>query len=429
MSEYSTPNDLNTYLCNNSEYKNIEEYFKLYSTTFTPNLDLAFVPEFLELVNNKNKLCITHYKLIEYGVITFNSIKSIKECILKCNSDDFTITDKHYKEMSEKEYYEQLGLEGSPSKPNGGRPSKIIVITPFIFKLCLIRSINKKKYAMYYLLLEECLIEYNKYQIMYKDMLLSGKDTKIDEQSKKLDNQSKKIDILLKQNEDLLGYAKGAKQSNEELKQSVHRLEIKIDELLKLVHKFLSNQITLIYTFNNNVTKTKVLIIYKLQKNNKFHLVLRYCQLEEISKSISSFCSKKINTDFKIKDYIVIGAIQENVITIQSIYNSIEDIDKMNKQTLTEMNEVECDNLISNVFNVVTTNKQNLFTQNLQENEILSEHCDSMMHLTNLDNKFNKEINNTILKYLDMKIKDKKNFSVKKISTELKSIYDKYKTN
>ncbi len=81
------------------------------------------------------------------------------------------------------------------------------------------------------------------------------------------------------------------------------------------------------------------------------------------------------------------------------------------------------------MFNVVTTNKQNLFTQNLQENEILSEHCDSMMHLTNLDNKFNKEINNTILKYLDMKIKDKKNFSVKKISTELKSIYDKYKTN
>ncbi len=101
----------------------------------------------------------------------------------------------------------------------------------------------------------------------------------------------------------------------------------------------------------------------------------------------------------------------------------------MNKQTLTEMNEVECDNLISNVFNVVTTNKQKLFTQKLQDNEILSEHCDSMMHLTDLDNKFNKEINNTILKYLDMKIKDKKNFSVNKLSTELKSIYSKYDTN
>ncbi len=177
-------------------------------------------------------------------------------------------------------------------------------------------------------------------------MLLSGKDTKIDDQSKKIDDllnenkkQSTQINNLCKQNEeqskkidDLLGYAKNAKQSNEELKQSVHRLEIKIDELLKLVHQFLSNQITLIYTFNNNVTKTKVLIIYKLQKDNNFHLVLRYCQLDEISKSILSFCKKKINTDFKIKDYIVIGAIQENVITIQSIYNSIENIDKMNKR-------------------------------------------------------------------------------------------------
>ncbi len=288
-------------------------------------------------------------------------------------------------------------------------------LTPYAFKLCLIRSKNSDEYAKYYLFLEQCIVYYQKYQIMYKDMLLSGKDAKIDN--------------LQKSMEELLGYAKNAKQSNEELKQSVHRLEIKIDELLKLVHQFLSNQIDLIYTFSNNVAKTKVLIIYKLQKNNNFHLVLRYCQLDEISKSISSFCKKKINTDFKIKDYIVIGAIQENVITIQSIYNEIEDIDNMNKQTLTEMNEVECDNLISNVFNVVTTNKQKLFTQKLQDNEILSEHCDSMMHLTDLDNKFNKEINNTILKYLDMKIKDKKNFSVNKLSTELKSIYSKYDTN
>ncbi len=142
MSEYSTPDELNTYLSNNLIKKNIIEYFNLYSTTFTPNLDLAFVPEFLELVNNKNKLCITHYKLIEYGVVTSNIITHIKECILKCNSNDFTITDKHYKEMSEKEYYEQLGLDGHPSKPIGGRPSKIIVITPFIFKLCLLCAVN-----------------------------------------------------------------------------------------------------------------------------------------------------------------------------------------------------------------------------------------------------------------------------------------------
>jgi hypothetical protein len=33
----------------------------------------------------------------------------------------------------------------------------------------------------------------------------------------------------------------------------VDELNIKVDELLKLIHKFLSNQINLLYTFNSNI--------------------------------------------------------------------------------------------------------------------------------------------------------------------------------
>ncbi len=442
MSEYNTPNELNTYLCNNLEYKNIEEYFNLYSTAFTPNLDLSFVPEFLNLVNNKNKLCITHYKLIEYGVVTSNIITHIKECILKCNSDDFTITDKHYKEMYEKEYYEQENFaNGRPSaktEHRGGSNKKIIVITPFIFKLCLIRSINKKKYAMYYLLLEECFIEYNKYQIMYKDMLLSGKDTKIDNLQNDVKNLFKQNENLCKQNEeqskkidDLLGYAKGAKQSNEELKQSVHRLEIKIDELIKLVHQFLSNQITLIYTFEDNLDNIKFLMIYKLEhtETKELRLALRYSQLKDISTSISNLLKKTINNGFKIIGFTPIGAIQENMITVQSIYNEIEDINTMNKQTINAISNEQYDNLINLAFNVVNNNKNKLFKKNLEENEHLKSHCESMKELTKLDNEFNKEINNKLSSYLKEKIKNNGQFKQKKLKEELQSIYKRYKDN
>ncbi len=81
----------------------------------------------------------------------------------------------------------------------------------------LIRSKNSKKYAKYYLLLEQVFKNYQDYQIMYQKVLLSGKDEKMDEMKKQI--------------EELLGYAKKTTQQNEELKETVEDMSDEIKEM------------------------------------------------------------------------------------------------------------------------------------------------------------------------------------------------------
>jgi hypothetical protein len=49
-------------------------------------------------------------------------------------------------------------------------------LTPYAFKLCLIRAKNSKDYANYYLLLEECFYYYKSYQTLYQEKLITIKD-------------------------------------------------------------------------------------------------------------------------------------------------------------------------------------------------------------------------------------------------------------
>ena len=382
---------------------------------------------FLELIDKKDEICVEHQKLLEYGLIKINETSGhIKDCIDKFNA----IENVDFKCLTvERSTVKRVGRGGA----NGNK--KQYNLTPKLFKLCLMRSFKENKYAKYYLLLEECFYYYQKYQIMYYVVLLSGKDKKLDDMTETINKQSGDIKNLINQNEKIFNLAEkqGIKLDEmhdtvNEMHETVKGLEIKIDELIKLVHKFLSNQIDLIYTFKSNIKDTKVLIIYKLQKNDKYHLVLRYCGLNQISKSINDFMKKKINKDTKIIDFVIIGAIQDNIITIQSIYKSLDSIDNMNKQTLTEISDEECNNIITSVISIISKNKNTLFVENLEKNEILKEHCDTMKHLTKLDCEFNNSVNNIVKKYLNEKINDKKNLRVNRIVNELENIYKEYKS-
>ena len=107
-------------------------------------------------------------------------------------------------------------------KKHGGNNAKEYKLTPYAFKLCLIRSQNSKEYAKYYLLLEQVFKNYQEYQIMYQKVLLSGKDEKLDEMKQTIDKQSAQID-------ELLGYAKKTVEKNEELKEQKEELYEKVD--------------------------------------------------------------------------------------------------------------------------------------------------------------------------------------------------------
>jgi uncharacterized coiled-coil DUF342 family protein len=212
MSQFKTITEFNTYLTNNliNEY-NLNEYFKLIHTEFYSNIDISFMNYFLELTNNENEFIVEHIKLQEYKVI--NNIKS--STILQTLNGNYLI---------ENEDYQVHNVMQQSETSRGIKHAKEYHLTPYAFKLCLIRSKNSKEYAKYYLLLEQVFKNYQEYQIMYQKVLLSGKDDKIDEMKETINNQNKKID-------ELLNYAKDTKEKNNELLDNIDELKDNIEDL------------------------------------------------------------------------------------------------------------------------------------------------------------------------------------------------------
>ena len=176
---------------------------------------------FIDIIKHKNEFYIHHDKLKEYGVI--NTIKSndIKVCLKQFD-------------LIENEDYQLRNVPQSrlPNQHGGSNGnSKVYHLTPKSFKICLMRAKNTKKYAFYYLFLEECIMYYNEYQILYKNILLSGKDTKIDNLNIQIDSQSERIDELLKRTGDIYNQNEDIKEQNEDLKEDINDLDDKIDDL------------------------------------------------------------------------------------------------------------------------------------------------------------------------------------------------------
>lgn len=108
-------------------------------------------------------------------------------------------------------------MQQDSKKKHGGNNKKEYKLTPRAFKLCLLRSKNSQEYAKYYLLLEQVFKNYQKYQIMYQKVLLSGKDEKLDEMKAQID--------------ELLNYAKETKNHNDDLKDTVEDLKESMDDI------------------------------------------------------------------------------------------------------------------------------------------------------------------------------------------------------
>jgi hypothetical protein len=405
--------DYNTELIKNLTKIILTDYIKAVHELFYKDIDISFMDYSLKICQMGDEFCINPVEeLVKLRVKTTEIESSHMKRTLKrsglLKSIDFKV------------------LARAGENPKGGAPSNTYLLKPDSFKKLLLDLDDHKqrlKFIKYFALLEKCVSYYNTYQQLYSEKLLSGKDEKIDNLGKKIDKQSETIDKQSGEIEKLMRYAK---DTNEK----VDELHIKVDELLKLIHQFLSNQINLLYTFNDNIDQTKVLIIYKLQNltdNNKYQIVIRYCGLNMISNSINQFTKKKINKDYKIVKSIIIGAIQENIITIQSIYQNLDSIENINKQTIQDINDNESEAIINDIFNIVNNNKLNLFVNKLEDNKVLKSHCDTMKHLTIMDNKFNNSINDIINEYLGEKLYSNKSFRVKKLCNDLKTIYDKYK--
>ena len=191
----SSTNIINTNIINYNNYligiqKQIDiiEYVKEVNK-IEYNIDIDFIDEFIELVS-KNECCIHHDLLQKYGI-----------CNLKGGSKDI----KRLLEQNEFEENKDYLLSNVAEQLSSGKKyKKEYYLHPRAFKICLMRSLKTKKYAKYYLLLEECIKYYNNYQKILKEkyyvslieknkLVIKEKDDKIDE----LMNISRKMEAQL----------------------------------------------------------------------------------------------------------------------------------------------------------------------------------------------------------------------------------------
>ena len=221
MSQFATIQEFNIYLSDKLRNVKLNEYFSLIHSQFYSELDISFMDYFLELCNHENEFIVEHIKLQEYGVLTnINSSGTIKRTL-----------DNSLMLIENEDYLLYNVVQQDSKKKHGGNNAKDYKLTPYAFKLCLIRSKNSKEYAKYYLLLEQVFKNYQEYQIMYQNNIINGITNENKSLHKKIDdllNYSKqtteKLNEMHEQNEDI-------KEQNEELNDKVEDLKDTIDDI------------------------------------------------------------------------------------------------------------------------------------------------------------------------------------------------------
>lgn len=157
-----TPNELNQKLLKDySSLIDIKQYIEIFKNNEGKEIDTSFMDQFLEWTETRDFIIDAGIYLKKYGVGTTSDNKKIKERI---DTNDL-VENEDYK-------IEKIKV---------GKTYKYqYLLTPKAFKLLLIKAqkfpgqeINPRVYANYYLLLEECVNYYHKYQLTFKDLALS----------------------------------------------------------------------------------------------------------------------------------------------------------------------------------------------------------------------------------------------------------------
>jgi len=182
------------------------------------NIDISFIDEFLELVD-KDECCIHHEKLYKCGMVSAHTSSDVKRLMEQNNFTDG-------------QDFRQRIVAFSASR--GGRTHTTeYYLHPRTFKMCLMRSLKTRKYAMYYLLLEECIKYYNDYQTKLRNICyvktIEKNEYKISDLMKKLDDSIKNNDMMMKENRiktDLI------LKENKKMRKTMKDAHIKLDDTL-----------------------------------------------------------------------------------------------------------------------------------------------------------------------------------------------------
>jgi DNA repair exonuclease SbcCD ATPase subunit len=168
---------------------------------------------------------------------------------------------------------------------------------PRAFKICLMRSIKTKKYARYYLLLEECIKYFNEYQIELnkkyliifeekineKDNIINEKNNIIKEKDNNISSLELKLNQIISTNNQIIS-------SNNKLEEQLNKANNNLDkandnledikyDLDEVKDELKDTNIKLDISLEDRVPKTKSLStreFFILLKTNKFEYKYKY---------------------------------------------------------------------------------------------------------------------------------------------------------
>jgi hypothetical protein len=145
--------------------------------------NVDFTDHFLRLVETPLDFCVSHEDLYKYGVVS-NSDTTSK--IVKL------LRDTHgFEEGLDYQILNEMVNEGGRGQNN----KKVYMMTPDVFKICLMRCRNTKRYANHYLKFERVHVYYQRYEKAYLNHIINGKDDKIDELKADLKEQARLAEI------------------------------------------------------------------------------------------------------------------------------------------------------------------------------------------------------------------------------------------
>ena len=164
-------------MINDNKEINIIEYGKLLNNEVF-KIDISFLEYFISLID-KDDCCIHYKKLEEYGIYKFDN------------------SNKFLKKMIKNEFEE--GVDYKKEKANVGvisKPSNEYYLSPRCMKILLMRSLKTKKFAYYYLFLEEIIKYFSDYQIQRLNHNLEKHKSSIYNLNNEIHNEIVKQDKL-----------------------------------------------------------------------------------------------------------------------------------------------------------------------------------------------------------------------------------------
>uniref|UniRef100_A0A6C0EE58 DUF3627 domain-containing protein n=1 Tax=viral metagenome TaxID=1070528 RepID=A0A6C0EE58_9ZZZZ len=340
MVQYTTIQEYINYLIENQINISVIDFVKEINK-LKYNIDISFIDEFIELVS-KDDCCIHHNMLEKYGILT-----------LKKGSTDI----KRILEQNEFEENDDFKLRNVAEfkNSNGGRGNKNeYFLHPRSFKICLMRSLKTRKYAKYYLLLEECIKYFNDYQIELNKkyiiklkeknkenkIVIKEKDDKIDKLEKLMIKANIKLDKVLDKLDETTNMLEDSK---EELELTNEKLDNTDKTLIQVAKK-------LDIAVEDRVIKTKkstTLEYFIIMKNNtmeyKYYIIRgqkRY--INKKKEQLEGF------TQIKILECVPNAAILWNLMK-EKIKNKIDCCG--NKLNLININESEFLSKVNEIYN------------------------------------------------------------------------------